>query len=212
MKTAPASGGNAGSNDDTNQVAGVKRKAPMPGPGLAAPHPSVACTPGEPSHLPGGLNVVQQADSRSVTPLSGVLTNHHAQHQGQNSSNLFEQLETAALNGQQEEGSVDLGSGPSTGETLSSLLKANNDLKTRVSELELVNDLFQGRVKELEKGERELREKLQMYETGDAASATDIDGGVVTTQEGEAQDAVLRDASHDNVNNGDPSKRRKTAD
>ncbi|CUS09113.1 unnamed protein product [Tuber aestivum] len=41
--------------------------------------------------------------------------------------------------------------------TLDSLISANNKLKTRVAELELVNDLFRGRVSELETSEANAR-------------------------------------------------------
>jgi GATA-binding protein, other eukaryote len=41
--------------------------------------------------------------------------------------------------------------------TLDSLIGANNKLKTRVAELELVNDLFRGRVSELETSEANAR-------------------------------------------------------
>jgi GATA-binding protein, other eukaryote len=41
--------------------------------------------------------------------------------------------------------------------TLDGLISANNRLKTRVAELELVNDLFRGRVSELETSEANAR-------------------------------------------------------
>lgn len=49
---------------------------------------------------------------------------------------------------------------------ISNLFRANNELRTRVSELEFVNDLFQGRVKELETSEKDLRRRLTRHEGG----------------------------------------------
>lgn len=45
-------------------------------------------------------------------------------------------------------------------ETYESLVRQNNRLKTRVSELEVINDLFRGRVTELESNEAEARRAL----------------------------------------------------
>lgn len=42
-------------------------------------------------------------------------------------------------------------------QTYDGLVAANNQLRTRVSELEVINDLFRGRVDELESSEREAR-------------------------------------------------------
>jgi len=53
------------------------------------------------------------------------------------------------------------GSSNSNGvETYESLVQQNNELKTRVSELEVINDLFRGRVAELEGNEAEARQAL----------------------------------------------------
>ena len=173
----------------------MKRKAPMPGPGLAASHPAVAHTAGEPSQ---GL---QQPISRSATPSSGALANHFNHRKGQNSTNLFDQLETAALAEDgghfNEAGSLDAASDQSAGDSLSSVMKANSVLRTRVSELEFVNDLFQGRVKELEKNELELQEKLRNYESCAGLAAQNADGG------------IQRNVANHGLNSRDPNKRRK---
>lgn len=206
-----APGGNAANSNDPDQVAGVKRKAPIPGPGLAASHPTVAQTPGEPSHVPGGLSVVQQQSSRSVTPSSITLADNLGQQQEQQSSNLFEQLEAVAPPGQNaihEDRNFNIGSNPSNGETLNSLAKANDELRTRVSELEFVTELFKGRVKELEESELDLRVKLHKYETGDGTHATQVDRGVVAN-EGGGQDVLPGDADCDNEDNEGSNKRRK---
>lgn len=45
--------------------------------------------------------------------------------------------------------------------TYDSLVQQNNGLRTRVSELEVINDLFRGRVAELENSEQDARRNLE---------------------------------------------------
>lgn len=44
-------------------------------------------------------------------------------------------------------------------------MSQNESLRTRVSELEVINDLFRGRVSELEQGETQTKEKDRAHET-----------------------------------------------
>jgi GATA-binding protein len=72
----------------------------------------------------------------------------------------------------------------------------NNTLRTRVNELEVINDLFRGRVNELEKSEQDARQELEALKRE-----------VESLKRGSAERAV------DTVVDGLPdAKRQKTAD
>ena len=202
----------------------------MPGPGLAAVHPDVA---GLPSQVgPDGLQ-----HTINQNPAASHAHSAYPQHQ-QNystSSNIFEHLDSHGLahaaanephhsaHGEGNDTNETHSQNSNDNDTISNLFRANNELRTRVSELEFVNDLFQGRVKELEASEKDLRQRLAAHESSileeedQQENPGDIErgqiAGIAATREG----ASVEPAQHgteagqpESAERGSPHKKRRT--
>jgi GATA-binding protein len=117
--------------------------------GPTSSHPTPRSEAGTPP--PGHhYRSVSPQSSRSGTPLPGIFDHALLHHGGADSPPTLPSL--ATLN-QPSPGPY----APQEPLTIDSLIAANNKLKTRVAELELVNDLFRGRVGELENSESNAR-------------------------------------------------------
>lgn len=93
-----------------------------------------------------------------------------------------------------------------TPQNFDALAAHNNALRTRVSELEVINDLFKGRVSELETSEQEarkeveaLKREVERLKRGSAEVVEDSTSGEAQNEERAAKKAKLND-THDNEN------------
>ncbi|KAK5011316.1 GATA zinc finger protein 3 [Cryomyces antarcticus] len=62
--------------------------------------------------------------------------------------------------------------------TYDNLVGNNSNLKTRVSELEVINDLFRGRVTELEQSEQDARHSEMVAREAESRMKFDLDGAL----------------------------------
>lgn len=98
-------------------------------------------------------------------------------------------------------------------QTFEQLLAANASLKTRVSELEVINELFRGRVTQLEQDEANARRGEEMRRTSEAALRVLLED----SQRRENQlkhrlDDVERELNDLRDSTGPPAKKMKMAD
>lgn len=94
-----------------------------------------------------------------------------------------------------------------TPQNFDALAAHNNALRTRVSELEVINDLFKGRVSELEASEQEarkeveaLKREVERLKRGSAEVDADNTSRQTQDEERAAKKAKLNDDNHDNEN------------
>ncbi|KAI9867515.1 MAG: hypothetical protein M1813_009074 [Trichoglossum hirsutum] len=112
----------------------------------------------------GGSNGSNSPLSRAVTP-ANPMGSHHLAPQGgfdgiSHSDNVFlpsPSLPSLHLNQPSPGSTSSLDRQQEPSQSYESLSSANTSLKTRVSELEVINDLFRGRVAELEQSESNAR-------------------------------------------------------
>lgn len=162
----------------------------QPGPGFPAAHPDVAhaghagaAPPYVPHNLPPAPQMgsgAQQGHDRIASPgaslsRSGTPSQQHAQHH--QNPNIAPQhiFDTVSM-------PADSFASPGphhleAPQSYDAVVAQNNALRTRVSELEVINDLFRGRVSELEASEQEarreveaLRKELESVKRGDASA------------------------------------------
>lgn len=86
-----------------------------------------------------------------------------------------------------------------TPQSFDAVISQNNALRTRVNELEVINDLFRGRVNELETSEQEARREVEALKREVESLKRGSAGKVVDTGVDEHED-------------GNPAKKQKTAD
>ena len=91
-----------------------------------------------------------------------------------------------------------------TPQNFDALAAHNNALRTRVSELEVINDLFKGRVSELETSEQEARQEVEALKReverlkrGSAEVVTDRTTDQAQDEERATKKAKLNDNNHD---------------
>lgn len=94
-----------------------------------------------------------------------------------------------------------------TPQNFDALAAHNNALRTRVSELEVINDLFKGRVSELEASEQEARQEVEALKReverlkkGSVEVVTDSTTGQAQDEERATKKAKLNDNNHDTEN------------
>jgi len=205
-------------HDRNGNLADSPQNHSQPGPGFPAAHPDVAhahvgAQGYPPQGLPhtaqmgGGLSHAQahgQAQDRVVSPGTSLSrSGTPSQHQNPNIApqHIFD---TVTLPN-------DSFASPTphhldTPQNFDALAAHNNALRTRVSELEVINDLFKGRVSELETSEQEarkeveaLKREVERLKRGSAEVVEDSTSGEAQNEERATKKAKLND-SHDNEN------------
>ncbi|KAI5781251.1 hypothetical protein EDC01DRAFT_619861, partial [Geopyxis carbonaria] len=146
-----------------------KKKSLFDAPAIA-PHPAPRSENGTPP--PGHRHIHGNASTRSVSPQSRSGTplpppshlGHSSLYDPMMSHPMDHSNTLPSLNTLNQPAGSPAGSHSSMSErhmeqppTMDSLINTNNKLKTRVAELELVNDLFRSRVTELENSEANIR-------------------------------------------------------
>ena len=86
-----------------------------------------------------------------------------------------------------------------TPQTFDAVMAQNNALRTRVNELEVINDLFRGRVNELETSEQDARREVEALKRE-----------VESLKRGNAEQVV--DTIVEAKEDGNPAKRQRTAE
>jgi GATA-binding protein len=164
----------------------------QPGPGFPAAHPDVAHAhqPYQQTHgLPhtaqmGGLTPSQGHDRNASPGASLSRSDTPSQHQNPNIApqHLFD---TASL-------AADSFASPGTHhletpQSFDAVVAQNNTLRTRVNELEVINDLFRGRVTELETSEQDARREVEVLKREvESLKRGNAERAVDTVAEGQA--------------------------
>lgn len=176
----------------------------QPGPGFPAAHPDVAHShqPFQQTHgLPhtsqmGGLTPAQSHDRHASPGASLSRSGTPSQHQNPNIApqHIFDTVSLPA----------DSFASPGTNhletpQSFDAVISQNNALRTRVNELEVINDLFRGRVNELETSEQEARREVEALKREVESLKRGSAGKVVDTGVDEHED-------------GNPAKKQKIAD
>ncbi|GAB7334018.1 hypothetical protein MBLNU13_g06113t1 [Cladosporium sp. NU13] len=206
-------------HDRNGNLADSPQNHSQPGPGFPAAHPDVAhahvgAQGYPPQGLPhtaqmgGGLSHAQahgQAQDRVVSPGTSLSrSGTPSQHQNPNIApqHIFD---TVTLPN-------DTFASPTphhldTPLNFDALAAHNNALRTRVSELEVINDLFKGRVSELEASEQEarkeveaLKREVERLKRGSAEADANNTPGEAQDEERATKKAKLNDDNHDNEN------------
>ena len=207
-------------HDRNGNLADSPQNHAQPGPGFPAAHPDVAHAhvgaqayppPGLPhtAHMGGGLSHAQAQDRVASPGTSLSRSGTPSQHQNPNIApqHVFDTVTLPNDNfASPAPHHLD------TPQSFDTLAAHNNALRTRVSELEVINDLFKGRVSELETSEQEakreveaLRREVEKLKRGSVEAAADITTAAAEEQhdsERATKKAKLND-DHDNEQNGE---------
>lgn len=173
---------------------GQKKKpnlSPAPGP-LSTTHPDAPARGSGSEHSPRSSTPSQLTHPANIAP-QHIFDNSTFSQYPPHPQPLLQRAQTPSSN---EE------SAPPSYEAL---LEENKRLRTRVSELEVINDLFQGRVSELEHSDSELRRALQQGNTAAPAPA-------VTSADRPAGDKRKADDAASNGSQDSSTKRMRMSD
>jgi GATA-binding protein len=176
----------------------------QPGPGFPAAHPDVAHAhqPYQQTHgLPhtaqmGGLIPAQGHDRGASPGASLSRSDTPSQHQNPNIApqHLFDTVSMPA-DSFASPGTHHL----ETPQSFDAVMAQNNALRTRVNELEVINDLFRGRVNELETSEQDARREVEALKRE-----------VESLKRGNAEQVV--DTIVEAKEDGNPAKRQRMAE
>jgi len=161
--------------DHTGEI--VNTSHTQPGPGLSAAHPDIAHGLPHPSYPqpPNQQNGLERTGSPLALSRTGTPTQHQQQNPNIAPQHIFDtvslpsdafaspSLPAFAIHRQPSPSAQSLNGNNSNGQlqpppTSEELQAQNNSLRTRVSELEVIQDLFRGRVGELESAEQAARQ------------------------------------------------------
>lgn len=162
------------------------------------------------STSPVSRNGTPSMYGNQLHPFDGSALN---EHQFQHGSPLNAHMHLRAPSPGRSESSINGDRSMDAPQTYEQLLAANSSLKTRVSELEVINELFRGRVTQLEQDEANARRGEEMRRDAELQAR----GLLEDSQRRENQlkrrlDDLEREVAELRDNSGPPSKKMRVAD